>query len=99
MVTLQVKKLTTLAQKSKGLIGANPVYPVSFTTRWGIHTFGMKSAIDVVILDKGNCVVKLAEHLVPNRIFLWNPTYQQVLELPPGTIKEKKINVGDPITL
>ena len=99
MVKLNVKTLNTLTQKTVGLIGANPVYPVYFTTRWGIHTFGMKSPIDVVILDDDNRVVKLTRSLAPNRIFFWNPTYYRVLELPPGTISEKKIHIGTPIAI
>jgi len=97
MIELKVKTLNTLAEKTVGLIDADPVYPVYFTTRWGIHTFGMKSPIDVLILNNDNRVVKLVHALPPNRIFFWNPRYFQVLELPPGTIGEKRIHLGDEV--
>lgn len=99
MIRLKVKTLRTLTEKSVGLIGADPVYPVSFTTRWGIHTFGMRSPIDVLILDNDNRVVKLVKSLPPKRIFFWNPKYFRVLELPQGTIEKRKITVGNQIAV
>lgn len=75
------------------------MYPVFFTTRWGIHTFGVRSLIDVLILDKNNRVVVIRHRLPPNRILFWNPIYDRVIELPPGTITKKNIAVGDQIAL
>ena len=68
-------------------------------TRFGIHTFGMKYTIDVLVLDKQNRVIALKENLKPNRIFLWNFNYETVLELPYGTIKETKSEIGDLLQL
>jgi uncharacterized protein len=95
MVILKVKILQTELEKSIGLIGKNPVYPVFFTTRWGIHTFGVLFPIDVLILDDDNRVVDLRERLIPNRIFFWNPKYERVVELPEGIIAKEKILIGD----
>jgi uncharacterized membrane protein (UPF0127 family) len=99
MITLQVKHLTTLKEKSIGLIGTKNIIPVYFQTRWGIHTFGVLSPIDIIILDANNTVVKLADNLKPNRIFIWHPKHYHVVELPSGEIKKKQITVGDKITL
>ncbi|MCX6793584.1 MAG: DUF192 domain-containing protein [Candidatus Gottesmanbacteria bacterium] len=99
MVTLSVKILRSFQEKSKGLIGANPVYPVYFTTRWGIHTFGVLLPIDILILDNNNRVVTLCRGLAPNRVFFWNPKYDKVVELPPGTIVKKNIAAGSIIKL
>ena len=68
-------------------------------TRFGIHTFGLKYPIDVLILDNGNKVVFLKKNLMPWRIFLWNPIYDKVLELPQGTIDKKKIKINDAVNL
>lgn len=95
---LTVKTLRTHREKAKGLMGVNPVYPIYFTTRWGIHTFGMKVPIDVVILDEDFCVA-ITKRLPPNRIFFWNPNYRHVVELPEGEINKKGINVGCTIYL
>ena len=99
MITLEAKKLRSHAHKTRGLIGAKKIYPVFFTTRWGIHTFGVLFPIDVLILNDENTVVALRSHLPPNRIFFWNPKYERVVELPAGTIQDKKIELGETITL
>lgn len=95
---LKVKKLQSFREKSIGLIGADPIFPVYFTTRWGIHTFGVLHPIDVVILDHSNRVV-VTKILLPNRIFFWNPIFSRILELPAGTIKKSAIIIGNHITL
>jgi len=97
MLNLRVKKLKSSAEKNVGLIGSKQVYPVFFQTRWGIHTFGLKFAIDVLILDSRFQVVKKVTDLPPNRIFFWPVVYQNVVELPAGDIRRLKIKPGDQI--
>ena len=99
MITLSVRHLRTLAQKSVGVIGARKIEPTYFTTRWGIHTFGVLYPIDVVILDTNNRVIALSRELRPNRIFFWNPKYFHVVELPPGEITKRRITLGAQIQL
>jgi len=99
MISLKVKFLQSLAEKTKGLIGANPVFPVFFTTRWGIHTFGVLYPLDILILDKNNSVVGMNQNMKPNRFFFWNPIYENVVELPASTIEKMKIAIGSQITL
>lgn len=83
----------------KGLLGTKEPRAVVFSTRFGIHTFGMQYPIDVVILDRKGYVVKQKEHLQPNRLFFWNPLYNLVLELPQGTIEKKRLRIGERIDL
>ena len=97
MLKLKVKRLQTLKEKAIGLIGKEKVYPVIFETRFGIHTFFLRVPIDVLILDSKKKVVVLKEVLSPNKIFLWNPVYKIVLELPAGTIKKYNIRKGTKI--
>lgn len=97
-MVLKAKLLHSFWEKSVGLIGAKKISPVYFTTRWGIHTFGMPSPIDVVILDDTNQVVAIKK-LSPNKIFFWNLKYSRVLELPAGEIEKKGIRLGDHITI
>lgn len=99
MFKLKVKKLKILKERAVGLIGKKEIIPVIFETRFGIHTFGMRVVIDVLILDKDKKVVALKESLKPNRIFLWNPHYKIVLELPKGTIKNHNIKKASKIIL
>jgi uncharacterized membrane protein (UPF0127 family) len=94
MQTVKVKQAKTIWEQTKGLLGTSQPYPLLLKTRWGIHTFGMKYPIDVIILDDQNKIKKLKEHLQPNQLFLWNPVYQHVLELPSGFIQVNKLSQG-----
>jgi uncharacterized membrane protein (UPF0127 family) len=60
----------------------------------GIHTFGMKFAIDVLFLDRKKKVLKARREMKAARLSLclWA---ESVLELPPGTIKETGTQAGD----
>jgi hypothetical protein len=99
VVELKAKKLESFPEKSKGLLGFDKPTSIYFKTRWGIHTFFMKFPIDVVVLDRQSRVVVLRKNLKPNRIFMWNPVYEEVLELPVGTILRLKLHKNQQINL
>ena len=61
----------------------------------GIHTIGMKFPIDVVFLSRSNTVVGLVQGMVPCRLSNIHFTSYSVLELPKGTIKKSRTEVGD----
>jgi uncharacterized protein len=88
-----------LTQKVLGLTTYKKPQAMIFTTRFGIHTIGMKYPIDVVVLDKNNIVVKIREHLQPNSFFMWHPKYKTVIELPSGTISATRTEKNDHLTL
>lgn len=95
---VKVKNLKGI-NKIKGLIGFNKPFCMMLKTRFGIHTFGLKFPIDILILSKENRVIKVREKLYPNKLFFWNPLYDTVLELPPGTIKNKRIKIDSQISI
>ncbi len=97
MLKLKVKRLENPIEKAVGLIGRKKAYPVILETHFGIHTIGLRFPIDVLILDSQKRAAVLKESLSPNRIFLWNPRYRIVLELPEGTIKKHNIQKGTKI--
>lgn len=88
MTTITAFFAQNLVEKARGLIGKKPS-PLFFQTRFGIHTFGMHYPIDVAILDDKQNVVAMKTSLQPNRIFLWNIKYKNVLELPAGKYRLK----------
>lgn len=94
MNPIPAKHVQTFQQKVIGLIGKKVPQTLYFETRWGIHTFGVNFPIDVVVLDANNVIQKTKHNLRPNRIFLWNPKYYKVLEMPKGTIDKKKLEIG-----
>ena len=96
--TIIAKKIIipkTILDQSLGLLKYKKPVEMLLRTRFGIHTFGMRYPIDVLILDKQNRVVAIKENLKPNTIFVWNIMYETILELPPDTIKKTKTKVDD----
>lgn len=85
----------TLLDQSLGLLKYKTPRPMLLKTHFGIHTFGMRYPIDVLVLNKQNCVVSIKENLQPNHIFIWNPAHETILELPQGAIKKTKTKKGD----
>ena len=61
----------------------------------GIHTIGMKFPIDVVYLNRKNSVVRLISGMAPYRISGVNLRTYSILELPNGTIKKSRTEIGD----
>lgn len=61
----------------------------------GIHTIGMKFPIDIVFLNKSHHVVGLMAGLAPYRISPVHFNGYSVLELPNGTIKKSRTEIGD----
>lgn len=59
-----------------------------------VHTFGMKTAIDVIFLDRRSRVAKLVSNLKPRRIAVCLKA-ASVLELGNGAIKQSEICIGD----
>jgi uncharacterized membrane protein (UPF0127 family) len=99
MHTVSATYLQTLGSAMVGLLGEETPYPVYFKTRWGIHTFGMKFPIDVIILDDTYRVVRTRIALPPNRVFVWNPRYHHVIELPALSVPKQRIQMGEKIQI
>lgn len=99
MIDLHVKLLAGFKDKAWGLINYDKAHAVMFKTRFGIHTFGVRFPIDVLILDKRKKVIKLAKRLPINSVLFWLPVYDTVIELPAGETEKMKISVGDQLNL
>ena len=85
----------SLLDQSLGLLKYKTPHAMLLKTHFGIHTFGMKYPIDVLILDNQNKVVAMKENLKPNKIFVWNFNYETVLELPTEIIKKTRTETRD----
>lgn len=96
---IRAKRMQGLWKSTKGLLGKKKAEPLLISTRFGIHTFGLKFAIDVIIVDANNRIVALKKNLVKNKIFFWNPWHSTVLELPGGFIEKQKLALGQKITI
>jgi uncharacterized protein len=65
----------------------------------GIHTIGMKFPIDVLFLNRGHRVLGLMSGMLPYRISAVHLRGYSVLELPNGTIKKSRTEVGDQLEI
>jgi len=90
---------SSVKNRALGLLIRDEKQSLLITTRFGIHTLGMKHPIDVIVLDNLLTVVKIKKNLRPNQVFLWNPKNSTVLELPKETIKRSKTTLGDIISI
>ncbi|MBV8580482.1 MAG: DUF192 domain-containing protein [Candidatus Eremiobacteraeota bacterium] len=85
-----------------GLIGRRDIEPdegLWFERCTSIHTFGMRSAIDVVFADARGRVLALKNRLVPGRIAFAPPGATTIVELGPGALDRLTILVGDQLEL
>jgi len=89
---IEAKSFTS---KLFGLILEKKPKAMIFKSRFGIHSFFMKYKIDLIIADGVGRIVKIKVGLMPNNIFLWNPRYSTIIELPEGSIESSKTKVGD----
>jgi uncharacterized membrane protein (UPF0127 family) len=64
----------------------------------GVHTFGMKFAIDVLFLDKKRRVKKMRPNMVRGKL-AFSLLSHSTLELPAGTIEETGTQAGDQLEM
>lgn len=88
-------RLVGLLGKKKLPVGAG----VWLQPSSGVHTFGMRFAIDVLGLDAELRVVRLWANLPPQRITSVDFRVKSVVELAQGTIEAHRIVIHDQVKL
>ncbi len=94
----KVRKADNFFTRLVGLLkrtNLGPEEALWLMTSRGIHTIGMKFPIDVVFLNKSHNVVGLMSGLAPYRVSAVHFNGYSVLELPNGTIKKSRTEIGD----
>jgi uncharacterized membrane protein (UPF0127 family) len=94
----QISMADSSLRRLVGLLGKRSLAPgcgLFIVPSQAIHTVGMAFPIDVIFVDKKYNVVGLREAVPPFRItrIFWKAL--GVLELPPGTIRDSRTEVGD----
>jgi uncharacterized membrane protein (UPF0127 family) len=87
----------TRTARRRGLMGRAALAPGSglwIVPSRGVHTCGMRFAIDVVALDARGVVVDVVTDLRPWRLRLPRPGTLGVLELPAGTVMTSRTRLG-----
>jgi uncharacterized protein len=92
----------TRATRAVGLLtrsGLDPGEGLWIVPSRGVHTWGMRFAIDVLALDERGVVIDQVTALKPWRIRLPRRGTAGVLELPPGTLARSGTALGHRIEL
>jgi len=99
LLTSKAKIAQSFSDRLFGLLDPqNPRFLI-FYTHFGIHTLFMKTAIDVLLLNRNGQIVGLRKVLSPYRLFIYNPIYSTVIEMPPGTIRKCRLHINDKISI
>ena len=84
--------------RMRGLLGAHQLEAGSglwLRPSSGVHTWGMRFAIDIIALDKRNRVITVAAETKPWRMRGVHWKTRSVLELPCGQAALSEIEIGD----
>ena len=98
----KVDVAATRATRAVGLLnrsGLEPGEGLWIVPSRGVHTWGMRFAIDVVALDQAGTVIDCVSNLRPWRMRLPRKGTAGVLELPAGTLAASQTGVGHTIVL
>ena len=98
----RVDVAATRAARAVGLLartGLEPGEALWIVPSRGVHTWGMRFAIDVLALDEEGNVIDCVSNLRPWRVRLPRRGTAGVLELPAGTLAASRTNMGHKIVL
>lgn len=85
------------ATRRKGLLGRECLAPgraVAIAPCQGVHTFGMRFAIDIVAVTRDGVVLKIRSSVPRRRIVMALKAFA-IIELPSGTATTMNLQVGD----
>jgi uncharacterized membrane protein (UPF0127 family) len=102
VIATRVGVAATRAERAIGLLSRNGLEPgeaLWIVPSRGVHTWGMRFAIDVLALDEAGTVVDCVSSLRPWRVRLPRKGTAGVLELPAGTLQASKTSVGHRVVL
>jgi len=94
----QISKADTGVTRLFGLLGKRKLEAgtgLLIVPSSGVHTFGMLFPIDIIALDRGMRVRGVWEKVGGFRLAGLSWKTRSVLELPAGTIRESRTEVGD----
>lgn len=100
-VASSVEVAGTRNTRRRGLLGRDRLDETSamlLAPCTGVHTVGMRFAIDVIFVDRQGYVVKVVRDLKPWRIALASRAHA-VIEMPAGSLRWGQVLIGDRLYL
>ena len=92
VIIMKIIEAKTFLQKLKGLMFKKEFNYILKLKTNGIHTFFMKTNIDVILTDKNNKILFIYKNLKPNKIILPKKNVKYTYEMPVNFIHKK---IGD----
>ena len=102
LIGTRIELADTCVGRLVGLLGRKRLEPgcgLLLQPSSGVHTFGMRFAIDVVALDRSRCVLRTWSHLLPFRLTRLSLRTHACLELAAGEVAALHIVPGDRLLL
>jgi uncharacterized protein len=98
VIACRVQKAATLRERLFGLIGRKEL--AAGEGLWlepcnGVHTIGMRFAIDLLVLDSEGRVLRIVTRLKPWRVSVPVKGAQSVVELAAGVLESTSLRPGD----
>lgn len=97
VVAARVDVTATRAERARGLLGRSTFEPdegLWIAPSRGVHTCGMRFAIDLIALDAAGIVIDCVAGLQPWRVRLPKRHVVGVLELPEGSLHRTQTRLG-----
>ncbi len=101
-IATRIETARGMLGRMRGLLGRRPLREgegLLLAPCNGIHTFGMRYAIDVIFLDRAGRVARAARRVVPGRMIPFVRGAARAIELPAGTLDCVEITEGDELWL
>lgn len=98
----RIEVADTSLSRMRGLLGRRALARGSgllIMPTQAVHTVGMRFPIDLVFVNKHDCVLHVQPNLVPYRISGLHWRAQYVLELPVGAIAESRTSRADELAI
>jgi uncharacterized protein len=100
-VARDVELADTRAARRRGLLGRDRLDPgaaLVLSPCFAVHTIGMRFPIDVVFVDRGGVIVRIARNMTAGRLAI-SVRARAVVELAGGSLRADDLRVGDRLYL
>jgi len=98
----RVRRADNWLERAVGFLPRTSIAPEEglwFEHCHAVHTIGMRTALDVVFLDKDMRVVKVEANVAPQKLYVGAQNAHTVAEFGPGFVKANPLSPGDQLAL
>jgi uncharacterized membrane protein (UPF0127 family) len=98
----RVRRADNWLERTIGFLPRSSIAPEEglwFENCNAVHTIGMRTALDMVFLDKENRVVKVEANVSPHKLYVGTRSAHTVAEFGPGFVKANPLEPGDRLVI